>query len=649
MPPHVARNWQAGTLAMILASSMVVAQGRVEPPAAEPAALIASLEHPEVDASGRRVAATRLLGMASTNLVALDALERLLSGSMVNGSAASQVVAAIAAADEPAPPLLLTLETRLESTTFTEETTALLRAVAAFRSRHAARVLVRFASPGRPEAVSKVSRQLLEAMTGRTDLPGDHAALEAWMRSFDEGTELGWQRMLSLRLARRVLQEHTDSSLLAGRLIDTTRRLHLLTPADKRPALLVELMKDPQPALRDVGFELAARELANNGSIDASVGVAAVELLASSDAFARGQAALLVRQIAPPNAAEAVSAALARETDPNVASDLLLAATRWPTPASVSAVLTWLARGGQTRQAAIEACLQITRTVTIANSDRDQMLAAVRNIPLDEYTPAAATLLADQGDEQDRLRIVPLLAHASVSVRLAAAEGLLWHAEHERAIIEAAEATPELVPAAAKAVMVHGPRRDDVIRVMRARAVTPEAGRAAIAMVATTTPATELLPVVEACTDPALRSILLASLASPTRALSERADPEALDAIVKGVVMAAEDDLALGDAAAALAVLDAAPFIDTSPLATHAASLRVTALLATGKVEQTRSLDAPLVAWLRGFELSRGTSSAAAVAGALLARFDGGLSDADRDRLRAVVAAEAFTGPPKPE
>ncbi|MFZ4430795.1 MAG: hypothetical protein ACOYPS_10615, partial [Phycisphaerales bacterium] len=116
MPPHVARNRQAGTLAMILASSMVVAQGRVEPPAAEPAALIASLEHPEVDASGRRVAATRLLGMASTNLVALDALERLLSGSMVNGSAASQVVAAIAAADEPAPPLLLTLETRLEST-----------------------------------------------------------------------------------------------------------------------------------------------------------------------------------------------------------------------------------------------------------------------------------------------------------------------------------------------------------------------------------------------------------------------------------------------------------------------------------------------------------------------------------------------------
>ena len=188
--------------------------------------------------------------------------------------------------------------------------------------------------------------------TGRLDLPRDHALLEAWWRSQDEAGELQWQRTLSSHLARRVAREQADAAILTGRLIDSVRRLHLLTPADKRPALLVELMKDAQPAVRDLGFELAARELANNGSIDASVGAAAVELLASPDAFARGQAALLVRQIAPPNAAEAVSAALTRETEASVASDLLLAATRWPTPASISAVLSWLARGEGVRQAA---------------------------------------------------------------------------------------------------------------------------------------------------------------------------------------------------------------------------------------------------------------------------------------------------------
>ena len=448
MQSHVRRSVQTGTLAIFLAATASHALVDVQPE--EAAVLAASLERPDEPGPSRRAAAVRLLSMASTNLIALDALDRMLAGPMTSGSATSEIVAAIAASDEPPPPLLLTLEARADATSSTEELVPLLRATAAFRSRHAARMLVRFTTPDRAGPVADAARASLETITGRDDLPTAHGELDAWMRSFDQGSELDWQRMISLHLTRRAERDRADAALLTGRLIDTTRRLHLLTPADKRAALLVELMKDPHAPLRDMGFELAARELANNGSIDPSVGTAAVELLASPDAFARGQAALLVRQIAPPNAAEAVSAALARETDPNVASDLLLAATRRPTPASVSAVLAWLARGGQTRPAAIEACLQITRSVTIANEDRDQMLAAVRSIPLDEFTPAAATLLADQGDADDRLRVAPLLRHASVSVRIAAAESLLWHPEHEQAIVEAAESTPELVPVPSK-------------------------------------------------------------------------------------------------------------------------------------------------------------------------------------------------------
>ncbi len=648
MPAFVTRQLHAGAIAILLASSLATAQHGNEPTPADVPSLAARLESAEADAAARRAAATRLVAIASTDLAALDVLDRVIAGPLAAGSAASAVLNAIATADDPPQPLLLALEARADAATTPEECASALRAVSVFRSRYAARVLVRFASPGRPQVVTEAALEALATLTGRNDLPRDHAALEAWIRSLDDLNELEWQRMISTNLARRVARDQSDAALLTGRLIETTRRLHLVAPVDKRPALLVDLMKDPQPALRDLGFELAARELANNGSIDAAVGAAAVDLLSSPDAFARGQAALLVRQIAPSNAAEAVAAALAKETDPQAASNLLLAATRWPTPASVSAVLSWLARGGQTRQAAIEACLQITRTVTIANADRDAMLEAVRSIPLAEYTPAAATLMADQGDEQDRLRIAPLLTQGSVSVRIAVGEALLWHPDHASAIVEAAESTPELVPVAAKALVVHGPRAPEVIRVMRARAVTPEAGRASIAMLASSTPATDLLAVIEACNDPALRSVLMASLASPSRALSERADPEALDAIVRGVIMAAENDLSLGDAAAALAALDAAPFIDASPMATRAASLRVTSMLATGKVEQTRTLEAPLAAWLRGFELARGTSSAPAVAHALLSRFDAQLPEADRDRLRAVVTAEEFTGPPSP-
>ncbi len=648
----VRRSVTAGAIAIMLVGAPCAAQGLEAAQAsdsrpADAAGLTAELERPDADATTRRTAATRLLNLASRDLAALDALDRAIAGPIESGSPGGAVVFAIAAAEDPPMALLRSLEDRASSEAASpEECVMLLGAMASFRSLQGARTLVRFASPDRPRIVVEASMAALSTLTGRLDLPRDHAWLEAWWRSQEEAGELQWQRTLSNHLARRVAREQADAAILTGRLIDSVRRLHLMTPADKRPALLVELMKDPQPAVRDLGFELAARELANNGSIDASVGAAAIELLASPDAFARGQAALLVRQIAPPNAAEAVSAALARETEPSVASDLLLAATRWPTPASISAVLSWLARGEGVRQAAIEACLQITRTVTIANADRDVMLATVRGIPRREYTPAAATLLAEQGDEQDRLGLVPLLHEGVISVRLAVAEALLWHEEHEQAIIEAAEKTPELVPAAAKAVMVHGARSQNVIRVMRARAATPDTSRAAVAMLASTTPAPDLLAVVEACTDPSIRSILLASLASPSRVLSERADPAALDAIVKGVVMAAEEDLSLGDAASALAVLDGAPFLDGSPMATRAASLRVISLLATGKVEQARGFDAPADAWLRGFDLARGTSAGATVAAAVLERFDSQLGPADRDRLLAAVAAEAFVGPP---
>jgi hypothetical protein len=646
---YAGRSLQAGAIAIVLAATAAPAQDRPRPQPPDAATLVASLENTAANPAIRRAAAGLLLDIARTNLTALDALEKAIASPLTADGAAGLIVSAITFADDPPQPLLLALEARAEGATSPEECVAVLRAVAVFRSRHAARILVRHASPDRSPVVVEASTAALATLTGRTDLPRDHALLEAWIASQDDLNEAEWQRSIVRQLARRVAKEETDAALMAGRLIDANRRLHLITPADKRPALLVDLIRDSLPAVRDLGFELAARELANNGSIDASVGEAAVSLLASPDAFARGQAALLVRQIAPPNASEAVSDALLRETDPNVASDLLLAATRWPTPASISAVLAWLTRGGQTRQAAIEACLQITRSVTIANSDRDTMLEAVRRIPLEDYTPAAATLMAEQGDEEDRGRLAPLLQRGSTSLRLAIAEALSWHPEHEQAIIDAAETTPELVPVAAKAVMVHGARAQDVIRVMRARAVTPEASRAAIAMLASTTPATELLEAVKACTEPPMRSILLASLTNPARALSERADPAALDAIVEGVLMAAEEDLSLGDAAAALAVLDASAFIETSPLAARASCLRVTSLLATGKIDQVRSLDAPLAAWLRGFDLASGTSIAAAVAGELLARFDTQLSDGDRSRLRAAVASAAFIGPPPPD
>ena len=577
-----------------------------------------------------------------------SALERAVATPLIGQSAGAVLLETIAQCGEPPSRLINALEARLQNAS-EEESVRIVTAMGYFRSRSAARLLLDLTRGESSEDVAAAAYESLANLTARDDFGSDHDAWETWIRSYEDRNDLEWQQMLASNLAEKLARQSRETAAATTRLIETMRRLHLATPADQRPSLLVELLRDPQPQIRDLGFELVGRELSNNGQIDERVGIAAIELLASPNAFARGQAALLVRQIAPAGAADAVAAALERETDPQAASDLLLAATRWPTPASVSAVLTWLGREGQARPAAIEACLQIMRSASLRPADAQKVLAVLRGLEPAQVTPAAAILLVELGDASDQDRLLPLLRCDDLGVRSAVADALLWERVHKEAIIDAATDRPDLVVAAIKAVMVDSPTSPEVIRVMRLKAPTPEEGRQAMALLAAMTPADQLLPVVQACTDPLLRTVLLNALTAPSRAMSERSTPTAMEAIVTGVLMLAEEDLSLGNAPAAALLLDASPFMDEAPWAARAAAVRVPALLATGKVEEAQKYAADLEAWWRGFELAKGTSRVTDVAAAVLARFGEGLDQARRDVLLAATAGSDLVGPPEPK
>jgi hypothetical protein len=575
------------------------------------------------------------------------ALERALAMPLMGQTAGSAVLEAIAQCGEPPSRLMNALEARLQSAG-EEESVRIVTAMGYFRSRSAARLLLDLTRGESSEDLAAAAYAALANLTARDDLGSDHEAWETWIRSYEDRNELEWQQMLASSLAEKLARQTRETAAATTRLIETMRRLHLATPADQRPTLLVDLLRDPQPQIRDLGFELVGRELSNNGQIDERVGIAAIELLASPMAYVRGQAALLVRQIAPAGAADAVAAALERETDPQAASDLLLAATRWPTPASVSAVLTWLGREGQARAAAIEACLQIMRSASLRPADAQKVLGVLRGLTPDQVTPAAAILLVELGDVSDQERLLPLLRCDDLGVRSAVADALLWERVHKDAIVDAAAERPDLVLAAIKAVMIDNPTSQEVLRVMRLKAPTAEEGRQAMAMLAAMTPADQLLPVVLACTDAPLRTVLLNALTAPSRAMSERVSPAAMEAIVTGVLMLAEEDLSLGNAPAAALLLDASPFVDEEPWAARAAAVRVPSLLATGKIEEAKKYPADLNAWWRGFELARNTSRAPDVASALLTRFPDGLDDARREVLLGATAGSDLIGPPEP-
>jgi hypothetical protein len=393
-----------------------------------------------------------------------------------------------------------------------------------------------------------------------------------------------------------------------------------------------------------------ARELSATGHLDGPVGVAALKLLKHPDPQVRSSAAVLVRQLAPPDAEKAVADALVAETDPAAASDLLLAAARWPSAATVVPVLNWIQSGTVAADSATEAAWWLYRAGELGPEESDRVLQAIRRVPAENLIPAGVALLADLGNDEDRERLVPLLTSSSAPLRQAAGEALVWYPEDRAAILAAAAKDPNLFDVASRAVVVDDPTAVGLRALLALPKPSPELARAGILRVAARVPADQLYEVVKEVEDPALKRAILEDLVSPERVMSEKSDPAKMEVISAGVCDLTDLELSDNQPEAALATLDAAPFADGA----HAAALRCTALLALGRVEDAEKAEAGVDAWLRGLELARGPGVGKVLA-ALQAKFPSLTAD-QKARVEAVRATlkpkddktAAAVGPPSP-
>src|SRR6185295_2164702 len=179
-------------------------------------------------------------------------------------------------------------------------------ALGSFRTRDAARLLGRYIGEDQPKTVSAAAMSALARLTARDDLGQDRPAWAAWLREIDGMSESQWRLQLIAALAARNDRLAAQRHDAIAQLTDSLRKLHLATKAEDRPAMLASMLEDGIPAVRDLGFELVARELSATGHLDGPVGIAALKLLKHSDAAVRSSAAVLVRQLAPPDAEQAV-------------------------------------------------------------------------------------------------------------------------------------------------------------------------------------------------------------------------------------------------------------------------------------------------------------------------------------------------------
>jgi hypothetical protein len=574
-------------------------------------------------------------------------LSEILAGPLVGAS--EQFLAAIAK-DPDAPSRLYPLVAQRLAAATPEETPRVIAALGSFRTRDAARLLGRYVGEDHSKAENTAAMAALARLSARDDLGQNRAAWAAWLREMDGLSESQWRLQLIASLASRNDRLASERHDAVSQLTDSLRKLHLATKAEDRPGLLASMLEDEIPAVRDLGFELVARELSANGHLDGAVGAAALRLLIHPQPSVRSTAAVLVRQLAPPGAEQAVAGALADETDPAAAADLLLAAARWPSPGVVAPVLRWLESGTPAGDAAAEAAWWLFRAGELNVEASDRVLTAIRRVPADLMSPAAISLLAALGNDDDRERLVPLLASSEAPQRQAAGEALLWYPQDRPAILAAAANDPDLFDIASRAVFADEPSADDLRALLSLPKPSPELTRAAVLRVAGRMHADDLRAVANEVADPDLKRALLTNLIALERVMSEKSAPVQMGAIARGVGDLAELELSQNHSDAALAVLDAATFADGhSDQAPRLAGLRCTALLALGRLDDAQHLEAGADCWLRGLAMaSRPTAEAVS---ALEARFTGLTGDqkAALDTLKAKVQAQgpsAEVGPP---
>ncbi|QKK09236.1 MAG: hypothetical protein HND58_14430 [Planctomycetota bacterium] len=149
-------------------------------------------------------------------------------------------------------------------------------------------------------------------------------------------------------------------------------------------------------------------------------------------------------------------AALARETDPVAADALLLAVTRWASPAAVAPTLKWLKTPPATRLRAASTAWTLYRADAITEpADREAVLLAVREVPDDSVSAPVCRLLAALGEPADIERLRGLLASPTPAVRGFAADALATRADEVDTLLVAATSDAAIFEGTARALRTH--------------------------------------------------------------------------------------------------------------------------------------------------------------------------------------------------
>ncbi len=474
------------------------------------------------------------------------------------------------------------------STTTTSEfpvSTRLLavRLLPRFGSRDAATRLITLLDDDTP-GLSQAARQALRDMTGLGE-GWTNEEWKAWGSQAAAWSDRAWTSAITTRLAAKARTLTDRQRALGDEVVALYRRLHVELDAAGRTTLLAELIRDDRASLRDLGFELAGRDLSARTQLGPEVAAAATARLSHPDAATRARAATLVTRLVPPDAMINLTRALQTETVPAAAEPMLLGIARWPNEAAIVPTADWLEREDAPFGAVATALWSLAQADLLGDPAlRDRVLAALRGRDTARGGEPALKLLVRLGDASDLARVAALLDSEEDPLRNAAAGALAESPAGAARLIEAAGSEPRLFTPAARAISGHMPTADGLRQLAGLPAIDPAVRDAAIVDLASRLRADDLAKAAtQAGLPDQLRERVLARLAEPDR--------DRTPGVLDGLLLLAETRLSLGRPADALTLLRS---IDPSVLGESQSRTRarlvLNATIAAGDVEGAGSL-----------------------------------------------------------
>ncbi len=330
------------------------------------------------------------------------------------------------------------------------------RVVTRFATREAATLLVRLTADADP-AVAGEAKSGLSQLTA-TGSGWDADQWKEWLDSTAGWTDRTWARRLLAGQAEARRQLENERAGLRDESVALYRKLHAELDPAGRTGLIAELIRDDRPWLRDLGFDLAGRDVSARTGLGEEVARAAADRLHHPDPWVRAMAANLVSRLVPPDAMLLLTEALAAEMDARAAEPMLLGVARWPNPDALEPAITWLERDDAPIDAAATALWAFTNAGLLdSEDDQARVLARLRALRLDRTGEPGMRMLVRLGEADDLNRVAELLTAPDGPLRGTAAEALGESPEGASRLLALASNDPRLFAPTARAITRHDP------------------------------------------------------------------------------------------------------------------------------------------------------------------------------------------------